>query len=1680
MASEKVIVDLEFSSRLDPRSLNLVHKQVNKAFANTNVVLGTKFAPQFTDELDKNIKGVDRLAKSAKNTGSALNQLSQDISKYFIRFSAFTIAASTIFASIRQIQEAARASLEFDRSLVKVAQITGTTRRSLKGLSGDIFNLSTNIGASSQDLFEASVTLAQTGLAVNKLKGPLEALAKTSLSPTFGDMKQTTEGLIAVLAQFDIQVEKSEQALSSINAVASKYAVESQDIISAVRKAGGVFSQAGGSLEQFIGLFTAIRSTTRETAETIGVGLRTIVTRLQRVDTSQFLERLGIKGIRDEVTGELRPIQEVFEILANGVKRFSTNSPEFAQIIEKLGGVRQVGKIIPLLTRFNLALDAQQVALDGSNSLSDQTVVAQDALAVQFSKTRAEFEKFLNALTQDQVLRSFITTTLSLAQSLTKLAEAFQPIIPILGVIGVSRLIRPVTAIGSAVGSNVAPFIKRNSGGSIPGNGFKDEVPALLTKGEYVLNKQAVRRLGVNTLDSLNSGGVTLANTGGHIGADGRARYQEGGSVEEARASVAALNAEVIKLEKTLSNLANQRPVTSNEAFSVLEQQVVKTNELADAKVKLASAEQELNKRTQLDIGRSSSGIATSDTTGRALDANRSRGRTSNVQIVSGIGLSPSVAVRQAELREQDLAAQEDRDILNRRRERRNPSGISGNVSDAFINNQLNRNLPATTPDEIRRRQASLGAREQNRVGPTKFRDSLLNRGESVIGGGSSPILSGLVKSKDRLSRAYAAEAIANGKAATQADALSAGRKKADKELRRLVKSQLGLPSASRKFARALGDATTGVLNIVPRTGGAIKRGAGRLRDKILGPREELSPEERRSRTRRRVGVGVFAALGAVNSESGQAFLSNNVGNKNASLLTGGVNTAVGGAALGFSLGGPVGAALGGVTGAAVGTFTALKQFEKELSEQNVTDALNAISDSANITAAQLLTLQQATASETKRATTDATSADKLIIGALGAQLSSLGELFVSGKEVDLNQNAIDIVKNANIAADKSVAESNKPIASALNDRFNKLLKEGKTEEADKLINQLVIATDLADNGRRDNDVAIRDEIEARKALSLVILSSQSDIINFATASAGAIVAQNRFAANLDSIASKPIQSLSNPASLIRSRTGLQNIGSTAFAQDLTSVRGISNRNKGQLSDVNKSVPIIQDILKGGGFSDKNFKKDLIEALRTQLKFGAGVDDSVIEQFINTIKSDQGVFKDQSSFQEGLTDIEGTTNVVISSFKELIENTNKLATAEEGAQRRLLSQVDSLFGQLNLKVDANAGVRNAQRALAQTQESLGGRKLAVGLDDRFVRQRVQESTGVSSVAELTTLITNLRQEAASTEDPRFATAANNAVESLKLLTDAGARTGDILTRLGKIEEGKASQRGIARQLLFAEGTDKADIQRKLGVATAFAAGGGDIRSFGVEAQRAIIEGLETFGAAEVGGTGKTGTKLAEEALNRLGGITPSREEKGLREDIDRIGESSITAAKALALEQDKIFKSHASQMDGNNKEFLASLHAIVVGSRRGFSSGGFVSGSGSGDTVPAMLTPGEGILNRSAMGRVGVDQLNQLNSGGRLGFAEGGVVPSIINIGGMEALNSFNSNFGANIERLSQAIESIPANISMTVSHRLDVSHNGAQWFSELEPSLQKLAESTVKQAINKMLKSKFPNAGTI
>ena len=142
---------------------------------------------------------------------------------------------------------------------------------------------------------------------------------------------------------------------------------------------------------------------------------------------------------------------------------------------------------------------------------------------------------------------------------------------------------------------------------------------------------------------------------------------------------------------------------------------------------------------------------------------------------------------------------------------------------------------------------------------------------------------------------------------------------------------------------------------------------------------------------------------------------------------------------------------------------------------------------------------------------------------------------------------------------------------------------------------------------------------------------------------------------------------------------------------------------------------------------------------------------------------------------------------------------------------------------------------------------------------------------------------------------------------------------------------------------------------------------------------------------------------------------------------------------------------------------------------RKMASGGTVPGMGSGDTVPAMLTPGEFVVKKK-VAKKSMPFLQALNSGKIPGFAEGGMVPAFTNAVAMlrsgtnQALKGGGMSGSALSSEFSQLGGGINAPIVSAIANALGAKNN-KQIVAMLknDPSLAEFANSITTGVANEL-----------
>jgi hypothetical protein len=495
----------------NPANLNKVNKDIQKSLNKVSLNLDAKNIAQAQGEIKK-------LQGSLTKAKSVAVEFGEAVSLKAVNFAAYTLASTAVLKLTGAVSNATRESLKLQEELAKIAQVTNKSNKEISAQSNLLKKISVEYNIASSKVAQLTRTLAQTGLSFQQAAKAAEVLARTSLLATFDSLQSTTEGFIATLSSFSLSVDQAGQSLEAINAVSKRFAVESSDIVEAVRRTGGAFNAAGGNINELIALFTAVRSTSRESAETIATGFRTIFGRLQRPKTIEFFKELGIQleTAEGQFVGPLQAIQNI----SRGLDRLniSAGSTQFAEVVEQIGGIRQLSRVVPLLTQTTKITEALGVANNGTAESAEDVAKAQGTLAFQIGELQKNFAAFIDDIVSSPTFQLLAKSIIGIANALVEVGRALTPLIPLFTVLATLKLSSGLTSLiggKGGGGGGLKGLLGFNAGGFVPGSGNRDTVPAMLTPGEFVIRKSAAQAFGAENLQAINkyaNGGTIASN----------------------------------------------------------------------------------------------------------------------------------------------------------------------------------------------------------------------------------------------------------------------------------------------------------------------------------------------------------------------------------------------------------------------------------------------------------------------------------------------------------------------------------------------------------------------------------------------------------------------------------------------------------------------------------------------------------------------------------------------------------------------------------------------------------------------------------------------------------------------------------------------------------------------------------------------------------------------------------------------------------------------------------------------------------------------------------------------------------------------------------------------------------------------------------------------------------------
>jgi len=291
------------------------------------------------------------------------------------RVIAFGASAGAIFTIQKALSETVRAAIQVEKALQDINVVLNVSGKTLAKFGDSLFKIAKDTGQSFDAVAVAATELARQGLSVEQtLKRTSDALILSRLSGL--STAQSVETLTAAINSFSRASLTSTQIINKFANVDAAFAVSSADLAEAISRVGSTAQDVGVDIDQLIALVTAAQQTTARGGSVIGNSFKTIFTRLQRSDTLDALEEVGV-AVRD-LEGNALPAAQILDQLAT---KFNTLSKaQQAAIAETVGGVFQINILRATLGDLGKEYGVYDGALKTSIGSTDQAIKRNEQL----------------------------------------------------------------------------------------------------------------------------------------------------------------------------------------------------------------------------------------------------------------------------------------------------------------------------------------------------------------------------------------------------------------------------------------------------------------------------------------------------------------------------------------------------------------------------------------------------------------------------------------------------------------------------------------------------------------------------------------------------------------------------------------------------------------------------------------------------------------------------------------------------------------------------------------------------------------------------------------------------------------------------------------------------------------------------------------------------------------------------------------------------------------------------------------------------------------------------------------------------------------------------------------------------------------------------------------------------
>ena len=370
-------------------------------------------------------KSIEGLAQPLGRITGKADQFTKSMEAANARVLAFGASVGVLSAVTRGFKDLIKTSIEVEKSLASINSILGATGGQLEQFKKTIFSVARDTEQSFGVVADAALELSRQGLKTEEVVARLnDALILSRLSGL--GAAEAVAGLTAAINSFNKEGVTSSEVLNKLSAAAVSAAVSERDLIEGIKRSGSVAIQAGVTLNELVGVITAVQQKTARGGAVIGNSFKTIFTRLQSLEKLETMQALGV-----QVTDASGAVLSATRLIENLGKTLATlPDARKLQIAENLVGKFQIAPFLAILddysSKTSTAIEITKVAANATNQAYTRNVLLNQTLSASINEATVNLKELATTLGEIGVtdsLRNVLGFFNSMVEGIQKVLE---------------------------------------------------------------------------------------------------------------------------------------------------------------------------------------------------------------------------------------------------------------------------------------------------------------------------------------------------------------------------------------------------------------------------------------------------------------------------------------------------------------------------------------------------------------------------------------------------------------------------------------------------------------------------------------------------------------------------------------------------------------------------------------------------------------------------------------------------------------------------------------------------------------------------------------------------------------------------------------------------------------------------------------------------------------------------------------------------------------------------------------------------------------------------------------------------------------------------------------------------------------------------------------------------------